>query len=125
MIYTPQKHPKQSFILISIMSLGGISLGYLVDKVFILICLLFWMQYTAVLSYIQFKKKSRHGYHNFTEILLHPQLRFFLFEFMAVISIGALIKYGHMFVGAIALMAWWIFSLNFYLYYKPKKKRKI
>ena len=86
------------------------------------IALIFWMQYTAILSYLQFKHKAKHKFRTVTEDLLHPQVRFFAFEFMAFIGLGSMLKYDSMIIGALALGAWWLFSLNFYFYYKKFKK---
>jgi len=121
-VYTPSKHPKQAFILITIMAAAGILGGYFISEYFMAIALVFWIQYTAVLSYSQFKRRTKHKYRNFTEYLLHPQVRFFAFEFLAVVGIGALLKYNTQSIGAVSLAAWWLFSLNFFLYYKDFKK---
>lgn len=121
-IYTPSRHPKQAFIVITIMCAAGIWGGYFISDYLLAIALVFWMQYTAVLSYLQFSHKSKHRFRSFTEYLLHPQVRFFVFEFMAAIGIGSLLKYNTKSIGALALAAWWLFSLNFFLYYRQFKK---
>ncbi len=115
--YTPSKHPKQAIILITLIAAAGVIGGFYVSTYFLAIALIFWMQYTAVLSYLQFKHKSKHKFRNFTEYLLHPQVRFFVFEFMAFIGIGTLLKYDSVMIGGLALLGWWLFSLNFYYYY--------
>lgn len=120
--YTPSKHPKKAFILVTIIVAAGIIGGYLISEYFMAIALIFWMQYTGVLSYLQFKHCAKHKYRTFTECMLHPQVRFFIFEFLAFIGIGALLKYKTELVGALALGVWWLFSLNFYKYYKQFRK---
>jgi hypothetical protein len=122
MIYTPEKYPKQAFMLIAAISLVGIIVGTLVYRFFMIFALIFWMQYTAILSYLQFKSKSKHKWHSFTEMLLHPQLRFFLFEFLAAVGLFAILKNDRVYIGAAALVAWFLFSLNFYIYYSQFKK---
>lgn len=122
--YTPSKHPKQAIILITLMAAIGAVGGYLINEYLMAIALIFWMQYTAILSYLQFKNKSKHKFRNLTEDMLHPQVRFFVFEFLAFIGLGSLLKYDSMIVGSLSLGAWWLFSLNFFYYYKNKKFRK-
>ena len=117
MVYHPTKYPKEAFIVITIISAAGIIGGYFISSYLMAIALIYWMQYTAVLSYLQFKHKSEHKFNNITEALLHPQVRFFVFEFMAFIGLGVLLKYDSNSVGALALGAWWLFSLNFFRYY--------
>ena len=121
MIYEPSKNPKQAIILITIVALSGIIGGYLLSSYIMASALIFWIQYTLILSYLQFKNKSSHPYTGLTELLLHPQIRFFLFELIAFWGIAALVLYGTTHVGAAALAAWWLFSLNFYFYYRNKK----
>ncbi|RLE38362.1 hypothetical protein DRJ17_04250 [Candidatus Woesearchaeota archaeon] len=121
MIYTPSEHPSQAFILITLIVIAGI-LGTLLWSVyFLIVALLFWVQYTAILSYLQFRKKRRFPYKGFTQILLHPQVRFFVFEFLAVLGIGTYFVFRMPYVGIVALAAWWLFSLNFYRYYEEFK----
>jgi len=120
--YTPSKHPKQAIILISIIALVGIIGGFYIGHLILAIALIFWMQYTAILSYLQFRRKSKHKMNNFTEYLLHPQVRFFVFEFLAFIGLGSLLKYNSVIVGGMSLLAWWLFSLNFFFYYDKFKK---
>jgi protein-S-isoprenylcysteine O-methyltransferase Ste14 len=122
MIYTPSKYPKKAFTLITVMVAVGIFGGYLISQYFMAVALLFWIQYTAVLSYLQFKRKSKCKRRNLTEYLLYPQIRFFIFEFLAVLGIGSLLKYNNYSIGAAALAAWWLFSLNFFVYYKQFRK---
>ena len=122
MIYTPSKHPKQAFILITIMVAVGILGGRHISEYLMAISLVFWLQYTAVLSYLQFKRKKKYERTSFTEYLLNPQIRFLVFEFLAVIGIGTLLVYNTQSIGAVSLFAWWLFSLNFFLYYKQFKK---
>jgi len=125
MIYTPEKHPKKSFALVTIMVVVGILGGYLISDYFMMIALVFWVQYTAVLSYTQFKRKPKYGFNTFTETLLHPQIRFFVFELIAVLAILSLIFYQTTHIGAAALTAWWLFALNFYAYYERFPESKI
>lgn len=122
MVYTPSKHPKQAFTVITIIAAAGIIGGYFISQYVMAVALIYWMQYTAVLSYLQFRHKSRHKFRNITEYLLHPQVRFFVFEFMAFIGIGALLMYETVLIGALALGGWWLFSLNFFRYYKQFRK---
>lgn len=120
MIYTPSNHPRQSFILITCMVIVGLIGGYNVNKYFMAVALIFWIQYTGVSSYLQFKSGHKHSYRTLTDALLHPQLRFFLFEFIAFLGLGSLLVFDTLRIGAAALVAWWLFSVNFYLYYKGK-----
>jgi hypothetical protein len=120
MVYTPSNHPKQSFILVTSMVVVGILGGYYVNKYFMAVALIFWIQYTGIISYLQFKHGRKHSYKTFTDALLHPQLRFFIFEFIAFLGLGALLVFDSLSIGTAALVAWWLFSVNFYLYYKGK-----
>ncbi len=122
MIYSPSETPGEVFSLITALVIAGIVGGYFAHIYFPLLVLLFWIQYTMVLSFFQFKKKHKYGYSSFTEILLHPQIRFFLYEFKAITGIILLFLYGMNYVVAGILVAWWLFSLNFYIYYKKKSK---
>ncbi|MEK6961351.1 MAG: hypothetical protein AABX47_09350 [Nanoarchaeota archaeon] len=123
MIYTPQKQPKQAMILVTVIALLGAFGGYFRHKFLMVVALLFWMQYTAILSYIQFKKNRRYPMTTFTSALLNPQLRFFLFEFLAIIGLWSIFKYNTMSAGFSALIAWWLFALNFFVYYSRKRKK--
>jgi hypothetical protein len=120
MIYTPQDNPLEAFILACFIVLIGIIGGYFWHYLMI-VALLFWFQYTAVLSYLQFKHKSKHSYNDITEALLHPQVRFFIFEFFAVLGILFLLINQSVLVGGLVLIIWWLFSLNFYVYYRINK----
>ena len=123
MIYHPEKNPDQAMIVTSVVALGGIAGAFL--HVFIpVVSLLYWMQYTAILSYMQFRKKSKHPWSNLTEILLHPQLRFFVFEFIAVLGLLTIIFYDTIYIAASVLLVWWLFDLNYYLYYRSLSKLK-
>jgi Trk-type K+ transport system membrane component len=122
MIYTPAKDPGQAFILIAVISLIGIIAGSLVYRFFMVFALIFWLQYTAVLSYLQFKSGSKHRRDTLTEWLLHPQLRFFLFEFLAAVGLFAVLMHDWWHIGALVLAAWLLFSFNFYRYYKEFKR---
>ena len=119
-IYAPQKHSKETFILITVIVFAAISGGYFLSEYFIVGALLFWMHYTAVLSYLQFKKKSKHPAKNFTEFLLNPQIRFFIFVFLGFIGISSIFMFKTNHIGAAVLSVWWLFSLNFYVYYKKR-----
>jgi len=120
-IYTPPKNPKEALILITVIVLAGILGQIFLHDLFMIIALIFWMQYTAVLSYKQFKKKIKRPKRTLTEILLLPQLRFFLFMFIAIVGIISTLRKEYIF-GHISLIVWWLFSLNFYLHYKEFKK---
>jgi hypothetical protein len=122
MVYTPSKQPKQALIVIALIAAAGIAGGYFLSKYIMAIALIYWMQYTAILSYLQFKHKSKHKFRGFTEYMLHPQVRFFVFEFMAFIGLGSLLKYDSNLIGALALGGWFAFSLNFYRYYNQFKE---
>ena len=125
MIYTPQKNPKETMVMISTIAGAGIVGGLLVDKFLMIVALLFWIQYTAILSYLQFKHGSRHSWKSLTDALLHPQIRFFLFEFLGVIGVWTILKYGTLVFGTAALLAWFLFAFNFYLYYSHRSKKRI
>jgi len=133
MVYTPQKHPKEAFITISLIVffgiIGGIvtkilvpilNLNRSVPKLFTLIALFFWIQYTLVLAYLQFQKHSKHNFKSITEFLLHPIFRFFIFLLLAFYGIYHVFL-GEIIISYIVLFAWWIFALNFYVYYKKGK----
>lgn len=124
MIYTPNKNPKQAFVVITIIVAAGILGGYFISEYFIAAALVFWIQYTAILSYLQFKRGVKYGYNNLTEWLLHPQVRFFTFEFLAIIGLASLILRYDKFIGGAALLIWWLFALNFYVYYRRNKADK-
>lgn len=110
-------------ILVTVIVTAGILGGYFASHYLMAIALIFWIQYTAILSYNQFRKKSMPKAKGITKYLLNPQLRFFLFEFIAVLGLGMLLKYDTVHIGAAALGAWWLFSWNFYRYYKNKSRR--
>jgi hypothetical protein len=124
MFYQPQKNPNKAMIMVSIITLVGFFAGYAVSPYFTIGALFFIIQFTAVRSYMQFKSGHKHSYNSVAEILLHPQVRFFLFEFIAIIGIWAWFVYQTLIIGVISLFAWWLFSLNFYLYYKKKEAAK-
>ncbi|MFC1691579.1 hypothetical protein ACFL0W_05360 [Nanoarchaeota archaeon] len=127
MIYTPHKNPTQTLILVSIISFTGIIGGVFISRLFMYAALIFWMQYTAILSYLQFKRqlkrrKKRRKKGTITEFLLNPQLRFFVFEFLAFTALLSILKYDFFIIGFMALIAWFGFSFNFYVYYAEFKK---
>ncbi len=123
MVYTPQKHPKQALILITVIASAGILGGLYISEYFLGIALMFWMQYTAVLSYLQFKHKHEKIKDGINVYLLNPILRFFIFELIAFWGLAMLIWWETKLVGILALAAWWIFSLNFYFYYKKRTSK--
>jgi hypothetical protein len=123
MIYTPSRYPRQAFTLILAIALLGIFAGILVHEFFMIFALVFWMQYTAMLTYLQFsKKKKLKPAKTFTELFLRPQLRFFVFEFLAVIGLLGILMYNWHHVGALVLVAWLWFSYNFYRHYRQFRK---
>lgn len=122
MIYTPSKNPREAFMLISIIVFGGIIISVLSTAFFAVVALLFWMQYTAVLSYIQFVKKKKHKVKNLTTLLLNPQFRFFIFIFIAVVGLFS-IFYISPIIAYAALFVWWLFSWNFYRHYREFKNK--
>ena len=122
MIYTPSKNPKQALILIALISIIGILGGIFIHRFFFVVALLFWMQYTAVISYVQFKKKKKSKAKGITGLLLNPQVRFFTFEFLAAVGLFAILKYGWWQLSTTVLLAWLLFSINFYKHYRQYKK---
>jgi hypothetical protein len=50
--------------------------------------------------------------------LLNPQVRFFVFEFIAFLGILSWVYYKIAMVGYLSLTAWWFFSLNFFVNYE-------
>ena len=121
-IYAPQKKPGKSLMLITFIVLASIVAGVFISRYFIAAALIFWIHYTVVLSYLQFKHKSRHTYKSLTEYLLHPQIRFFIFETLAVMGLFALFVYDQLNVGIITLIIWWLFAFNFYRNYKSLRR---
>jgi len=121
MIYSPSKNPKEAFILISAVVFAGIAGSILLSVYFAVIALLFWIQYTAVLSYLQFRRKHKHKIKNITTFLLNPQVRFFVFLFIAVIGLLSMFLITPV-IAYVSLFAWWLFSLNFYRYYRQFKE---
>ncbi len=119
-IYTPSKYPKETFLLITIIVFFGIVGTYFLGVFFMLFALIFWMHYTALLSYMQFKdalkKKKARKKRTITTLLLNPQIRFFIFEFLAWIGFWIAIQ-GSFTLGYAVLVAWWMFSFNFYVHY--------
>lgn len=122
MIYTPSKHPKQAVILVSLISMVGIVGGLLFSRFFFVFALLFWMKYTAVLSYLQFREGKKHKVKGITGILLKPQIRFFTFEFLAALGLFGILKYDWYQLATAVLIAWFLFSINFYRHYKQYKE---
>jgi len=122
MIYTPSKNPKEAFLLISVIVGIGILGGIFVNRFFMYFALVFWMQYTAVLTYVQFKSKTKHKKERITDILLIPQVRFFIFEFLATIGILSVLIHDWWHIGALVLLAWLLFSMNFYRHYRKYRE---
>lgn len=123
MIYTPSRYPRKAFILITTIVLAGIIGGYYISDLLLAIALIFWIQYTVVLVYLQLKKNKKYKSTIFTEYLLRPEIRLILFISIGVISLWLLIRYRSFLIGVLALLLWWLFSLNFYRYYLKKKRR--
>ena len=109
--------------MISTIAGAGIIGGLYAHKILMVIALLFWIQYTAILSYLQFKHHSKHKWTSFTDMLLHPQVRFFLFEFLGILGVWTIIRYDTLVFGTAALLAWLLFAFNFYLYYQKRRVR--
>ncbi|MBD3249576.1 hypothetical protein GF336_06035 [Candidatus Woesearchaeota archaeon] len=122
MALIPSRHPKKTLKLITKIVLVGTLGGYFIHSLFTALSLLSWMIFTFVLSYRQFKRKSKHTYSSFTEVLLHPQIRFFLFEAIASIGLYALFFLDSLLIPSIVLLSWWLFSLNFYRHYSQFSK---
>ncbi len=119
-IYTPARQPGKALLLVSFIVLVGV-LGSFFSRFFMIFANIFWITYTSLLVYLQFLNKSNYDVKNFLDHLLNPQVRFFVFIFLGTMAVfGALL--GKMWVGYTALAAWWLFSLNFYLYFKEFKK---
>ncbi|MBU0615808.1 MAG: hypothetical protein KJ601_06980 [Nanoarchaeota archaeon] len=132
MVYTPQKHPKAAFVTISIIVFFGVIGSWITRlvtnltgldgglyKLFPLVAFFYWIQYTIILAYLQFMHKSKHGSRSFTDIMLNPILRFFIFLLLSFWGIYHVFL-GQILISYIILIGWWGFSLNFYLYYKNK-----
>jgi len=122
-VYTPQKNPKETMVMISTIAGAGIIGGVLVHPFVMVVALLFWIQYTAILSYLQFRRGSRHPWNSLTNAILHPQVRFFVFEFLGLLGLWTMIRYGTLIFGTAALLAWMLFAFNFYTYYQKRGKR--
>ena len=122
MIYTPQKYPKKAVVMIFLIAAVGIIGGYLIHDIFFYTALVFWMHYTLILSYMQLNKWTKHKRKTLTDYLLHPQIRFFLFQAIAVSGFLGLLLYDLKVVAASALLAWIAFSINFYRHYSQFKK---
>ncbi|MFC1698312.1 hypothetical protein ACFL1H_08305 [Nanoarchaeota archaeon] len=120
MIYTPSDHPTEAFVLISIIVVVGIVGTLTWSNFFLLFALIFWIHYTAILSYLQFAKKKgeKKKKKGFTEFLLNPQVRFFIFVFIGVLGIGSMYILNTNWIGIGALGIWWLFALNFFVYYE-------
>ena len=61
----------------------------------------------------EFEKKKQH-HKGIKSIILNPQLRFFVFEFLAFISISITVQYGWIYLSSAILMVWVIFSINYH-----------
>ena len=120
-IYTPPRNPKEVLIMISVIAFGGIVGSILWSTYFAVVALLFWIQYTFVLSYKQFKKGRKYEITSITKFLLNPQARFFIFVFIATIGILS-VFYITPWIAYISLAVWWLFSYNFYRHYTQFRK---
>lgn len=120
-IYRPQKEPKKVILIISFIVLLGI-FGGIISDYFVVVALLFWIHYTLVLAYLQFKRGSKHKYKNLTDLFLNPRIRFFIFESLAIIGIIGILLYGSREAGVLSLVLWWLFAYNFYVRYALRKK---
>ena len=110
-------------ILVTVIALLGAFGGYFRHKFLMVVALLFWMQYTAILSYIQFKKNRRYPMSHVHICSIESSVEVFLFEFLAIIGLWSIFKYNTMSAGFSALIAWWLFALNFFVYYSRKRKK--
>ena len=119
-IYTPSKNPKEAFLLVTFISLVGILGTAAISNFFMIFATIFWMTYTGMLVYLQFKHKTVYPKKTLTEFLLNPQTRFFVFIFLGAIGLFGALK-EQMWISYTVLIAWWIFSLNFYMYFKEWK----
>jgi hypothetical protein len=117
MIYTPQKHPRQTLMMITALVLTGILGGMFIDPFFMVVSLLFWIHYTAILAYLQIRHASRHDPSTLTGVLLNPFARLFIFETIAIIALVLVLVYDYRLAGVIALCMWEIFAVNFYIFY--------
>ena len=120
MIYTPQRNPRNAMLLITFIAAAGILGSIWISKLFAVAALIFWIQYTAVLSYKQFAKKRKYKIKDVATFLLNPQFRFFIFVFIATIGIFS-VFYMNELIAYACIITWWLFSLNFYVYYNRKK----
>ncbi len=119
----PSEYPDRHAGLVTGIVVVGIFGGIFVHKLFLVVALAFWFVYTAILSYVQFRNKHKYSYKTFTEALLNPQLRFFIFEYLAILGILSVYKFGIL-VGILSLVVWWLFSFNFFHYYKFRRKKR-
>ena len=120
MIYTPAQYPKKAFIMISSIVFMGIFGGLVISEYFMAIALIFWIQYTIVLGYLQYKHGSIHPYNSFTGALLNPSLRLSLFIILALLGLILLIFFNNSGFAILSLVLWWLFALNFYKYYTKR-----
>ncbi|HII71289.1 TPA: hypothetical protein HA265_00875 [Candidatus Woesearchaeota archaeon] len=120
-IYTPSRAPGSAFLLVTFIVLVGITGTIFLSRFFMIFANIFWIQYTAVLSYLQFRHGTKYPNKNILDYLLNPQVRFFAFGFLGMMGLMGALTY-RLWVGHIVLVAWWLFSLNFYLYFRDFKK---
>ncbi len=120
MFYSPKEYPTKSFISITLIVLIGILGSVYVHPLFLIAALLYWMQYTSVLSFSQFKNKSTHKINSLTGLFLQSIVRFVVFEMLAVIGILFYLLADNVTFGIFALLVWWLFAVNFYFYYTKK-----
>ncbi|MFC1723074.1 hypothetical protein ACFL0V_02965 [Nanoarchaeota archaeon] len=122
-IYVPSKHPFKAFVVVSFIVAVGIVGTLAVGKFFLIFANIFWIMYTAVISYVQFKFHRKYPRKRAIEKFLDPQLRFFVFVFLAAMGVFAALL-DKFWIGFVVLAVWWLFSLNFLLYFKEFKRKK-
>ena len=120
-VYTPPMNERLVFGIISLIVVFGIFGNLLLSKWFMIFAIAFWMQYTAVLSFLQLVHKKERPHSTITEILLLPHVRFSVFIFIATIGLIGTIR-GQYILGYLTLAAWWLFSFNFYRHYSQFRK---
>ncbi|MBD3313403.1 hypothetical protein GF345_03090 [Candidatus Woesearchaeota archaeon] len=119
--YRPSRNQKLAIAMITAVVLIGILGKLLVSDWFMIGAILFWVHYTAILSFMQFRNQRKRPHETLTEILLIPHIRFFVFIFIATIGLIGTLR-GIYWLGYIALAAWWLFSFNFYRHYGQFRK---
>ncbi|MBU0535578.1 MAG: hypothetical protein KKE20_01330 [Nanoarchaeota archaeon] len=120
-VYAPSSNQRLALGMISLVVVIGIFGQLLLSDWFLIGAIIFWMQYTAMLSFLQFSRHKYRSHDSLTEILLIPHIRFFVFIFIATIGLVGTVK-GQYYLGYITLSAWWLFSVNFYRHYNQFRK---